>query len=407
MVNVELPPWSYLLSAINIFAFAVPVFWITKRWLGWRNSIILFLILGFFALLIETNAIMTGFPYGHFGYSELLGFKLFGYVPWTVAFAWTPLIISAFAVARNLSNIAVLRIFIIAILLILFDLVIDPGAVLLGFWKYKDAGLYYGVPFLNFVGWGFSGILGAILLEVLVYYFKPLLPVPAQLVNSSFFIIFFWTAIVFFGGMIFPTLIGIGLIISLYFFHQKFSYRFDEMIVLVDENNNPIATIPKQEVHHDKTPLHRAFSVFLFNKKSELLLQQRNFDKKTWGGVWSNSCCGHLMLHESIKNAAKRRLKFELGISSVKLFVVLPDFRYIAEKDGVVENEICPVLVGFIEKEPNPNPEEVAQTKWIKWKDFLAKIDEPDNEFSPWSNKEAIQLSENKEFNDLYNKYTN
>lgn len=221
MVNVELPAWSYLLSGINIFAFALPAFWAAKNWLGWQNAALLFFILGIFALLIETNAIITGFPYGHFGYSELLGYKLFGYAPWTVAFAWSPLLLGSFAIARNLSDNAGLSVVITAIILILFDLVLDPGAVLLGFWKYADGGVYYGVPFLNFVGWGFSGILGAILLEILVKYFQPPLPVPASFVISSFFIIFFWTAIAAFGGMIIPTLIGIVICAGLFWFYKN------------------------------------------------------------------------------------------------------------------------------------------------------------------------------------------
>ncbi|HQU82102.1 MAG TPA: carotenoid biosynthesis protein, partial [Pyrinomonadaceae bacterium] len=233
MVNVELPSWSYLLSSINVLLFALPVFWITKRWLGWRDALILFLALGIFALLIETNAIITGFPYGHFGYSELLGYKLFGYAPWTVAFAWTPLLLSAYSISANLFKNIALRITSTALILIWFDLTLDAGAVLLGFWKYKDGGFFYGVPFLNFVGWAFSGVLGTILLEVLLKIFKPLLPIPAQLINSSFFIIFFWTAIAVFGGLYIPAAIGIVAIIGLFFFYQKFSYRFEEMIVLV------------------------------------------------------------------------------------------------------------------------------------------------------------------------------
>ena len=74
--------------------------------------------------------------------------------------------------------------------------------------------------------------------------------------------------------------------------------RFDEMLVYVDENGNPLSTEAKSLVHHAETKLHLAFSIFLFNSKGELLLQQRANSKKTWPGVWSNSCCGHVMLHE-------------------------------------------------------------------------------------------------------------
>ncbi len=405
MLNVELPDWSYLLSSVNVLLFACPVFWVTKKWIGWQDALILFAVLGIFALLLETNAIITGFPYGHFGYSELLGYKFFGYVPWTVGFAWTPLVLAAFAISANLFDHKLLRVASTALILIIFDLTLDAGAVLLGFWKYENGGIYYGVPFLNFVGWAFSGALGAILMEIFLKIFKPLLPTPAQLISSSFFIIIFWTSIAFFGNLIIPTIIGILTLIGLSLFYLKFAYRFDEMLIVVDDENVPLATAPKLGFHHDKTPLHRAFSIFLFNGQGELLLQQRSFAKKTWGGVWSNSCCGHQVLHEKIEATAKKRVKYELGISVNDLKIILPDFRYYAEKDGVVENEICPVLVGFTDKNPIPNPAEVNSTEWVKWDDFLDEINQPICRFSPWAIEEVRLLAENKEFINLIEKH--
>src|SRR5690606_26638083 len=76
MANVELPPWSHYISAVNVALFATPSFWAVRRWLGWRNGTILIVILGLYALAIEASAIVTGFPYGHFGYSDLLGFRI-------------------------------------------------------------------------------------------------------------------------------------------------------------------------------------------------------------------------------------------------------------------------------------------------------------------------------------------
>lgn len=399
MVNVELPEWSYLLSSINVLLFAVPVFYVTRQWLGWKNAIIAFVVLGVFALAIETSAIFTGFPYGHFGYSELLGYKILGKVPWTVAFAWTPLLLSAYAISANLFSNVFVRMIATSVILIIFDLTLDPGAVLLGFWQFNEVGIFYGVPLSNFVGWGFSGILGAALFELLVYLFKPLLPTPIKLINSSLFIIFFWTSIAFFGGLTFAFLIGMATVIALIFVRKRFAYRFDEMIVLVDDNNVPIATAPKLDFHTDATPLHRAFSVFLFNEQGQLMLQQRSFEKKTWGGVWSNSCCGHQILHKQTEATAKSRIKYELGINVSDLWVALPNYRYRAEKDGVVENEICPVLVGSFIGETSPNPAEVHETKWIKWNDFLADIEKPNCEFSPWAIEEAKLLANESKFN--------
>lgn len=404
MANVVIPAEAHFVSGINVILFALPAFWATKMWLGLRDAIILFAVLGILALMIETLAIVSGFPYGHFGYSDLLGYRLFGYTPWTVALAWTPLVLAAYAVAARLAvgrrRLAV-RVVLVAMILLGFDLVIDPGAVRIGFWRYEGGGAFYGVPWSNFTGWIFSGATAAVVLEIFTYIRKPLLPVPAQLVSSSFFIIFFWTAIAFFSGMYSPLMIGIVVLISLSVYYTKYHYAFDDMIVMVDEDDCPIGTARKLPAHNGSTKRHRAFSVFLFNDKGELLLQQRALTKKTWPGVWSNSCCGHVMLHETVEQAATRRMKYELGISGVQLDVVLPDFRYCAEKDGVVENEICPVLVGFCSAWPRPNPKEVYNTKWVDWNKFINDVTDPANGFSPWAVEEVELLTKEPRFEDF------
>ncbi|NOT47595.1 MAG: carotenoid biosynthesis protein, partial [Acidobacteria bacterium] len=298
MANVQLPRWSYVLSSINVLLFAIPSFWALKMWLGWADAAKLVVVLGLYALGIETFAILTGFPYGHFGYSEHLGYKILGQVPWTVAFAWTPLMLCAYAAARSLFVSRMRRIVFAAFLLITFDLVLDPGAVLLGFWRYPGGGLYYGVPLSNFLGWVFSGIVGSAIMEGAISYFKPLLPPAVQLGSSAFFIMFFWTAFAAFGGLAVPAAIGGALAMAMYLWWRRSYYAFDEMVVLVDEENVPLGTARKSETHNHDTQLHRAFSVFLFNDNGELLMQRRAFGKLTWPGVWSNSCCGHTMLNE-------------------------------------------------------------------------------------------------------------
>jgi isopentenyl-diphosphate delta-isomerase type 1 len=371
-------------------------------WLGWRDAIVVFCALGLVALLIETSAIMTGFPYGHFGYSDHLGYKLFGVVPWTVAFAWPPLLLGANSVAANLSTSRPARIVITTLTLLIFDLVLDPGAVTLGFWRYADAGVFYGVPLSNFAGWLVSGFIGAVILEIILTRLRPLLPVPIQLTSSAFFIVYFWSALAAFAGMIAPALIGIVALLTLVFFAQRFHYRFDDKIVLVDEHNNAIGTASKLESHNGDTKLHRAFSVFIFNRRGELLLQQRALSKKTWPGVWSNSCCGHVMLHEETARAAARRLSYELGLRNIQLTTALPEFRYRAEKDGIVENEICPVLIGVTDAEPVPNPSEVASVRWIDWHEFLDSLDHPGTDISPWAKQEVQLLTQSDVFKNWF-----
>ncbi|MGQ0541008.1 MAG: isopentenyl-diphosphate Delta-isomerase [Blastocatellia bacterium] len=402
MANVKLPPWSHVVSAINVVVFALPTLWAMKMWLGWRDGSILAAVLGLYALIIEASAIITGFPYGHFGYSDHLGFKLFGLVPWTVAFAWTPLILGAYSVAANLFEKRIPRIAATTILLTSFDVALDPGAVMLGFWKYADGGAFYGVPLSNFLGWLVSGLLGSILLDGLVAIFKPLLPTPVQLSISTIFIIFFWLAIAVFGGMTAPALIGAAILFGLVWVYRKNHYPFDDMIVFVDEKNVPIATGRKLVSHNADTKLHRAFSIFLFNSKGELLLQQRALSKKTWPGVWSNSCCGHVMLHEMVEKAAARRLRYELGLSGIELKMALPNFSYRAERDGIVENEICPVLIGFTDREPHINPNEVEAIRWVDWHEFVRSLDDPNTEISPWAIQEVKLLADSLVFRDEF-----
>ena len=402
MASVEMPQWSYIASAVSAVMFATPSFWAAKMWLGWRNAILLFIIFGFYALVIEAAAIGTGFPYGEFGYSDRIGYKLFGVVPWTVAFAWAPLLLGAYSLAANLFESRPARIIFTTLALLSFDLVLDPGAVRLGFWQFVAEGYYYGVPQSNFAGWMLSGFIGAVVLELVLGRLRPLLPAPIQLTASSFLIIFFWTVFAAAAGMVVPAVIGIIVVSGIVLAWYKFHYSFDDRIVLVDENGNAIGTAAKLSAHNSETKLHRAFSVFIFNRRGELLLQQRALSKKTWPGVWSNSCCGHVMLHEPTAKAAARRLKFELGLSGIDLTMALPDFRYRAEKDGVVENELCPVLVGLTNEQPDPNPSEVENIRWTDWNEFLASMDEPRNEISPWAVKEVRLLANSDVFKKWY-----
>src|SRR5690606_1658740 len=164
MANVDMPPWAGYVSALSIVAFALPSMWSLRWWLGMRDAVLLFGLLGIYALVIESLAIATGFPYGHFGYADALGYRILGYSPWTVAFAWTPLILGAYAAARRLFKNPVLRVIFTAVALTFANMVLAPGAVFLGFWRYAEPGLYYGVPWSNFTGWLISGAVGAVLI---------------------------------------------------------------------------------------------------------------------------------------------------------------------------------------------------------------------------------------------------
>lgn len=164
-------------------------------------------------------------------------------------------------------------------------------------------------------------------------------------------------------------------------------------VTLVDENNQVLGTMPKSQVHTSNTPLHRAFSLYIFNANNQLLLQQRSHEKLTWPGIWSNSLCGHVQIHESNEDAVRRHLKHELGIMAIEnLTLVLPDFRYRAELDGIVENEICPVFCCRYKGELLCNPDEVANIEWIAWSECIERVERIPDSLSPWMCMEVREI---------------
>lgn len=112
------------------------------------------------------------------------------------------------------------------------------------------------------------------------------------------------------------------------------------------------------------------------------------------------------MLNEKNIDAVKRRTYFELGIKLQKIYEILPDFSYIAEMDGIVENEICPVFIAFTDSKPIANKDEVENIRWIKWQEFLEKIKQKPGTYSVWSEQESKLLEKNKEFLKLLKKFT-
>jgi len=176
--------------------------------------------------------------------------------------------------------------------------------------------------------------------------------------------------------------------------------RNEEYVVLVDENDQAIGMEQKKAVHTDKTPLHRGFSLFLFNADNELLLQQRAGGKKTWPLVWSNSCCGHPFPDESYENAVIRRTQFELGIRLEKV-VKISDYQYCFSKKGVMENEICPIFIGFYDGDVIFNPEEVEAIKWIQWQLWLEETDQNPARYSPWCVEETRIIAAHLNFKEM------
>ncbi len=168
----------------------------------------------------------------------------------------------------------------------------------------------------------------------------------------------------------------------------------DAPVVLLDEHHRPTGQLPKSQVHHAATPLHLGFSCYLFDDTGRVLMTRRAISKKTWPGVWTNTCCGHPLPGESLVAAAGRRLAEELGLQLTDPEVVLPDFSYRAvAPDGVVENEFCPVLVARAEGEPQPHPTEVMQFQWAPWPDVVTLATTTPWTLSPWSALQIPQLA--------------
>lgn len=151
----------------------------------------------------------------------------------------------------------------------------------------------------------------------------------------------------------------------------------EEFVILVNEQDEQIGLMPKLEAHQ-KAVLHRAFSVFIFNDKNELLLQQRALDKYHSPGLWTNTCCSHQRNGETSIEAGTRRLMEEMGFTTE--LNETTSFIYKAPFDnGLTEHELDHILVGLYNEEPNINKEEVHAWKWMRLEDVKQDIiDNPD-----------------------------
>ncbi|MFT6192327.1 MAG: isopentenyl-diphosphate delta-isomerase [Paraglaciecola sp.] len=156
----------------------------------------------------------------------------------------------------------------------------------------------------------------------------------------------------------------------------------EELVVLVDEKNNQIGLMPKMEAH-EKALLHRAFSVFVFNKKGELMLQQRAASKYHSPLLWTNTCCSHQREGEGNLEAGKRRLQEEMGFTTDLKEVF--SFIYRAPFDnGLTEHELDHVLIGSFDDAPNINKEEAENYKWMPMEDVKKDIEENPSIYTEW-----------------------
>ena len=156
----------------------------------------------------------------------------------------------------------------------------------------------------------------------------------------------------------------------------------EEMVILVNEKDEQIGLMPKMEAH-EKAVLHRAFSVFIFNEKNELMMQQRALGKYHSPGLWTNTCCSHQREGESSIEAGSRRLKEEMGFTTE--LKETTSFIYKAAFDnGLTEHEFDHVLVGRFNDEPVINTEEVNSWKWMPIEDVRDDIKINPDDYTAW-----------------------
>jgi len=153
-------------------------------------------------------------------------------------------------------------------------------------------------------------------------------------------------------------------------------------VTLVDENDNEVGTGNKIKTHQEGK-LHRAFSIFVFNSKGQLLIQKRAKSKYHSGSLWSNTCCSHPKPRESLKKAVHRRLKEEMGFDC-ELEEIF-SFIYKTKLDNnLFEHEYDHVFIGNFDNEPTPNPKEVDEWKWVDLEVLKKDILENPENYSYW-----------------------
>jgi len=156
----------------------------------------------------------------------------------------------------------------------------------------------------------------------------------------------------------------------------------EEKVILVNEKDEPIGLMPKMEAH-EKGLLHRAFSVFVFNDKNELMLQQRAISKYHSPGLWTNTCCSHQREGESNIQAGKRRLQEEMGFTTDLKDTMA--FIYNAPFDnGLTEHEFDHILVGNFNDFPDLNPQEVSAWKWMKLEEVQKDMKNHPERYTEW-----------------------
>lgn len=212
-------PGAEVGSYVSTFLIALPSLLALLRYLGPKSAAVSLLCLSAFGYAIEITGVATGVPYGAFYYGDALGPRMAGLVPYLLPLSWVPLVLGAVAATvpgrtresrKNTSHFTLhtSHFFRAAVLLVLVDGVLDPGAARLGFWTWPEGGVYYGIPVTNYLGWFFSSCIAAALLIVLGRRRWEGVPPPPGLLDSLAVAVAFWTGVAVFSGLLLPAALG-------------------------------------------------------------------------------------------------------------------------------------------------------------------------------------------------------
>ena len=156
----------------------------------------------------------------------------------------------------------------------------------------------------------------------------------------------------------------------------------EEFVVLVDQNDQKLGLMEKQQAHIAGL-LHRAFSVFVFNSKGELMIQQRAASKYHSPTLWTNTCCSHPRDNETYEQAAHRRLEEEMGFDCELEYKF--NFIYKAHlENDLIEHELDHVFIGTFDDEPKLNPDEVMAYRWVELDDLKKDMEKNPQNYTAW-----------------------
>ncbi|GAB4062409.1 isopentenyl-diphosphate Delta-isomerase [Angustibacter speluncae] len=160
-------------------------------------------------------------------------------------------------------------------------------------------------------------------------------------------------------------------------------------VVLLDDDGHAVGTRPESSVHDATTPLHLGMSVFLVDEADRVLLTRRAYRRSTFPGTWS-SVGGHPAPGETLEDAARRRALREAGLRVQDVRVVLPAYRFQARRNGLLENEFCPVVVASVRHQVvTGHPDELDDADWVPWEDLTDRVGGDGPDVTPWCREQV------------------